>query len=99
MMKYIMILYLFLFLLILSCSQGYIINRDEKTEFPWGRELFAAKCSGCHKLPYPIQFTNSEWDSILIPMQMKAKITDQERLQISKWLTERRINEISNRNN
>lgn len=100
-MKFISILILIfsVVIIVFSCSQGYIINRNEVTKYPQGRDLFASKCSGCHKLPYPSKFKVSQWDSILVPMKIKAKLTDGEQLMILNWLKEKRsINAVSKNN-
>lgn len=98
-MKFITLLFLLLILIVFSCSQGYIINKNEKTKFPEGRDLFASKCNGCHKLPFPQQFNSSQWDSILVPMKVKAKLTDEQCLMIFDWLTENRSDTIITGNN
>ena len=84
---------------LMACGQGYIINTNEKTEYPEGRDLFASKCSGCHRLPYPSHFTPTKWDSIMVPMKRKAKLTDRQRLLIIKWLTEKRTHTVASHNN
>ena len=92
-MKLFVVVFLLLLLILIACSQGYIINMNEKTEYPEGRDLFASKCSGCHRLPYPSEYTSTQWDSILLPMKKKAKLTDKQQLLILKWLTEKELSQ------
>ena len=98
-MKFILLLVFPVSLIVFSCSQGYIINKNEKTKYPQGRDLFASKCGGCHKLPYPSQFTVSQWDSILVPMKTKAKLTDEEEIMILNWLKEKGSGEVISKYN
>jgi len=93
-MKFFSVILFLPVLVLFSCTQGYFIDKDEKTVYPKGRDLFASKCSGCHNLPNPLQFTNSEWDSILVPMRNKAKLSDEEHLKIFNWLTENRSDTV-----
>ncbi len=40
------------------------------------RDLYITKCSSCHNLHLPREFTAPEWQKNLDRMQPKAKITD-----------------------
>lgn len=75
--------------IIVSCSQGYIVNLTEKTDYPEGRELYLSKCNGCHRLYSPLNYSVEKWDSILPSMQLKSKITDSEKELIHNWILER----------
>ena len=88
MMKLVYIILIFVLCLIAACSQSYIVNMNENTKFPEGRELFASKCGGCHKLYNPDQFTSAEWDSLLFLMKRKAKIVEEQKNEIYKWINE-----------
>lgn len=80
-----------LFLTILfieACNQGYIVNMNEQTTFPEGRNLFISKCNACHQLYDPASYTEAEWDSILVPMQSKAKLDDKQRNTVFNWILE-----------
>jgi uncharacterized protein YggL (DUF469 family) len=50
--------------------------------------LFISKCNACHQLYSPDRFNSTEWDSILVPMQQKAKIDDEQRNVIYNWILE-----------
>ena len=98
-MKITLLLIFPVFLIVFSCSQGYIVKMNENTHYPKGRDLFASKCNGCHKLPYPEQFTATQWDSILVPMKIKAKLTDEEQSMILNWLKEKRSGNVVSKYN
>ena len=74
---------------VISCGTGYLVNLDEPTDFPEGRNLYVSKCSGCHKYYYPTDFTIVKWDSILVSMKEKAKISVEERNSILGWISEK----------
>ncbi len=80
---------LILFIIIFSCSTGYLVDMNEPTKFPEGRNLFVSKCNGCHKYHNPTEFTKSKWDSILIPMKSKAKLSEKEKTLILSWISEK----------
>ena len=44
-------------------------------------------CAKCHKLYNAKDYTAEQWKPILVSMQKKAKITDQEREKIYTYLT------------
>ena len=48
-------------------------------ELAQGKEIYDTKCGRCHKLPAVADFTAEEWQPIMLRMQKKAKITDDER--------------------
>jgi len=52
-----------------------------------GRELYVKKCSGCHSLYVPQQYTASAWDSILLVMNPKAKVSHDESSKIRLYLS------------
>ncbi|MBS4028086.1 MAG: hypothetical protein KGZ58_05540 [Ignavibacteriales bacterium] len=43
-----------------------------------GRELYVRKCSGCHTLKNPSDFTSAQWEQDIPDMKTKAKIKDDE---------------------
>ena len=43
-----------------------------------GRELYVAKCSGCHTLKSPSDFTSTQWNKDIPDMKVKSKINDNE---------------------
>lgn len=79
----------FTFLIIIfSCSQGYIVNMNTKTDYPKGRNLYISKCGGCHQLFDPNSYTKAEWEKIIVVMQEKSKINDQQKNDIIRWIIE-----------
>ncbi len=88
MMRTVLIILYFMVLFTASCSQGYIVNMKQNTAYPEGRNLFVSKCNACHQLYSPDRLTESAWDSVLIPMQEKAKINSEQRNAIYHWIIE-----------
>ena len=43
-----------------------------------GFDIYKSKCSGCHYLHKPIQYSLEEWQKILPEMKGKAKLTEAE---------------------
>lgn len=87
-MKSIFLLLIGAIFLIAACSSGYIVNMKEHTDFPGGRQLFISKCNSCHQLFSPNRFSKTKWDSILIPMKKKAKISSEQKNEIYNWILE-----------
>ncbi len=87
-MKIIFLLLVCILCLIAACSGGYLVNMKEQTKFPGGRELFVSKCNSCHQLYNPNQYAKAEWDSILVPMKKKAKISSEQKNEIYNWILE-----------
>jgi len=77
-------------IIIFSCSQGYIVNTSVFTNYPEGRNLYMSKCGGCHQLFDPNSYTKSEWNKIMLAMQEKSKINDQQKNEILNWIIETR---------
>lgn len=64
---------------------------NDKTGYPEGRDLYLSKCGGCHQLFDPNSHTKLEWDKIMITMQRKSKINDQQRNDILNWVFETKM--------
>jgi len=77
----------FLFI-IFSCSQGYIVDKNARTDYSEGRDLYISKCGGCHQLFDPNTYNKSEWNKIMMAMQLKSKINDQQKSDIINWIIE-----------
>lgn len=77
----------FLFI-IFSCSQGYMVNTNSKTDFLEGRNLYISKCGGCHQLFDPNGYTKDEWKKIMVTMQEKSKINNHQKNEIYNWILE-----------
>ena len=86
MIKAVLVILLLSLLLFETCSQGYIVNMNSVTCCPEGRDLFVSKCGACHRLYDPANFTAAEWDSVLVPMQAKAKLNSEQRDKIYRWI-------------
>lgn len=52
-----------------------------------GRELYVKKCSGCHSLYLPKEYSPAGWDTILTAMNQRAKITEEESSSIRVYLS------------
>lgn len=52
-----------------------------------GRNLYIDRCSGCHNLYLPGRFTATKWQKNVNEMQKKAKINDDQKTVILKYLT------------
>ena len=58
------------------------------TNYSEGRDLFMSKCGGCHQLFDPNSYTKVEWNKIMLAMQEKSKINDQQKNEILNWIFE-----------
>lgn len=52
-----------------------------------GRELYAGKCHGCHRLYTPSKIDSKKWPSILDKMAVKAKLSPEEAARIDAYVT------------
>lgn len=57
-----------------------------------GREMYIAHCGSCHNLYLPDKFTTTEWSKEVNLMQKKAKINDDQKELILKYLTSKSKN-------
>jgi mono/diheme cytochrome c family protein len=77
--------------LLFSCTQSLYMPAVSdvaiQEKLMAGRKLYVGHCSGCHNLHFPQEYTAAQWDLQLDEMQVKAKITDQERELIQLYLT------------
>jgi cytochrome c2 len=79
-------------LLLISCSsQLYIPIEATPTvsleNLKTGREIYVKKCSSCHQLHLPNQYTEKVWMHNLNEMQVRAKISDEEKQLIYQYIT------------
>lgn len=69
--------------MIVSCSQQLYkpVSSDEKEqhELLMGRQLYIDRCSNCHNLHLPNEFSGEVWAMKIDKMQQRAKITDEEK--------------------
>jgi len=84
------------FTLTLACSPKIQLPSEDKlppTEIPMspelveGKTLFLNNCSKCHDLYSPKDFNAEQWKPIMLSMQKKAEISDEEREKIYAYLT------------
>ena len=52
-----------------------------------GKSLYGANCAKCHELHNANSFTAEEWTPIVMRMQKKARISDEQREKIYAYLT------------
>lgn len=66
--------------------------KDEKelAELKAGRKTYVQKCSSCHTLYLPENYTDSEWTYWLNDMGKRIKISDHEKSLMYKYLTYRK---------
>lgn len=75
-----------------SCASRVVTPAAEATksltpELAEGKMLFQNNCAKCHNLKNPNKYTPEEWRPILMRMQKKAKISDEEREKIYHYVT------------
>lgn len=63
--------------------QGSSVSTEElRTD----REVYIRKCSGCHGLYLPEEYSRERWQEVLPGMNEKARVTEQEALRIERYL-------------
>ncbi|MBC5833846.1 cytochrome c [Flavobacterium sp. F372] len=65
-------------------KEKLVITREVLAE---GKSLYGMNCAKCHELFNPNSFTPQEWTPIVLRMQKKAKISDEQREKIYAYLT------------
>jgi cytochrome c2 len=79
-------------LLLVSCSSQLYVPIDATPsvsleDLKTGREIYVKKCSSCHQLYLPNQYTEKVWMNNLNEMQDRAKISDAEKQLIYQYIT------------
>jgi hypothetical protein len=64
----------------------YVTTEATLEQLNAGREVYVRNCSSCHNLHTPKQFSANRWAEILPTMQQKAKISNEERELIRKYI-------------
>ena len=64
-------------------------DATEQQQLLSGRTIYVDHCSSCHNLHFPKEYNAEGWKKQLDKMQLKAKITDQEKQLVLKYLTNR----------
>ena len=80
-----------LFLVLYSCGNALYLPIENKgsdtvENLKKGRTLYSNNCGSCHQLYLPNRFSTAIWEKNLNEMQPKAKITDEQKLLIYKYL-------------
>ncbi len=78
----------FLLLLFFGCKKDIVNDSNENTNFLEGKKLYFSKCGGCHNYYKRENYTSVEWEKIMVVMQKKAKINDEEKNNIFNYLKE-----------
>ncbi|MGE5429900.1 MAG: c-type cytochrome [Syntrophomonadaceae bacterium] len=100
MLKYYFALFLLLGLFIMSCSSS--VPEPSLQQVQWasarwpgtdirelseGRDMYIEKCSGCHSLKIPSNYTEEEWTPVFKKMDKKAKLSEDEREKIWHYIS------------
>lgn len=64
-----------------------VIEVPLTAELAEGKTLFVNNCAKCHDLYNAKDFNAEQWKPIMLSMQIKAKISDEEREKIYAYLT------------
>ena len=90
-MKKKIVVLLFFAAIIYSCTQSLympvVSDAVRQEHLMQGRKLYVDRCSGCHNLHFPNEYTEQQWKMQLEEMQVKAKITDEQKELILDYLT------------
>jgi hypothetical protein len=77
-----------------ACSTAlYIPDRDQSIsetsykELLEGRDIYINKCGACHSLIIPERYNENEWNKWVDKMGPKARISDEEKHLVLKYLT------------
>ena len=54
--------------------------------FNTNEKLFRSKCSSCHSLPHPNEYTDPQWELIVRKYAKRAKLNENQTIQILKYL-------------
>ncbi|MGE5352916.1 MAG: hypothetical protein ACM3S2_18085 [Ignavibacteriales bacterium] len=100
MLKYYFALFLLLGLFIMSCASS--VPEPSAQQLQWasdkwpgvgvkdlseGREMYIEKCSGCHSLKVPSDYSEEEWAPVFKKMSRKAKLTEAENEKIWRYIS------------
>lgn len=84
------ILTIFICCIIISCSRQLYMpastDATQQQQLLAGRKLYVDHCGSCHNLHLPKEYNEEGWQKQLNEMQVKAKITDEEKKLILKYL-------------
>lgn len=90
-MHKIKIISVFFCLILIGCSlQLYMPESPDPTvqqKLLTGRKLYIDHCGSCHNLHFPHEYDEAGWQQQLDKMEIRAKITEQEKQLILIYLT------------
>jgi cytochrome c2 len=85
------LLYCLTFLLFSCSSQLYVPTEATSNisleDLKTGRAIYTKKCSSCHQLHLPNEYTEKVWLTNLNEMQNRAKISDTDKELIYQYIT------------
>ena len=67
-------------------SKPVTITVDVIPDTATGKMIFANRCSRCHALPEPVQFTTQRWDGILARMIPRARLDKEQELHVTAFI-------------
>jgi mono/diheme cytochrome c family protein len=81
----------FLCFIFFSCSQQLYVpvstDATQQQQLSAGRKLYVDHCGSCHNLHLPKEYNAQGWKKQLDEMQLKAKISNEEKQLIFQFLT------------
>jgi hypothetical protein len=51
-----------------------------------GKAIFTTRCSRCHTLPEPAQFTAQRWDGILVIMVPRVRLDQERKMHLTAYI-------------
>lgn len=78
-------LYALMFGIMFSCTALFAktpndsIPKNALDSIKFGKQLYETSCVRCHRLKEPTRYTAQEWPELVNKMQNRAKITDEQK--------------------
>jgi hypothetical protein len=70
----------------LHCSSTPRASSVQPARDEPGRDLYANKCQGCHRLRRPEDYSQTQWPALMDRMAIKAKLTPREKELIESYV-------------
>jgi mono/diheme cytochrome c family protein len=51
-----------------------------------GKTIFTNRCSKCHALPDPVQYSSQRWDGILSVMNLRARLNEEQVVHVTAYI-------------
>ena len=67
-------------------SKPVTVAVDVKPDTAIGKNIFMNRCSRCHALPDPVQFTAQRWDGILAIMIPRARLDKEKEIHVTAFI-------------